>query len=1184
MSDAGDFASDPWRVGRAPTWSDDPFMNFHVIPQNDAVNDVEDWGNDVDAEDAQPEQREPVQPVHAPMSENPADEIRRRRNELVRFVCKDSTTQWDAEDTWGVGEQHEAYRDLARALLELEKKSLAETQAERAPINFLQFVLETANQIYPPEYKLQKAKFLLQLITKIDPSQLDPKWGCKPLLAAASFDIDRPKDAFDPLDGDTPPTATPSLAVYLCNLMPDKLAAVELCKLNDRSENLLHLAIQHNLAGVEDLIKKADPRAFEQQRHDGNTPLHVALDFQKFLLPAPICQGRPRLPPTGGLSNLSTSNLTVGQRPEFASQRSAPTVATAASIALNGPPQRQSLPQSPASNQGKPRATAAFSPLGSGQAAKRFDSMQTMCAECSNARIAMSAARERLFSIFRLLVQRNMAVLAVHNSAGLSPYLHLLAARFEYYKDRNAKGDRQAGTPSVQPNSTPLSGPAQESKLPASPVVPTAGAGAVLAERTESKQPLQLPHDTRLSQVKASGAGKGEAQLEADRLRRKMQEEEELKEKLRRQGTRSDGSSDARREGASQPPGNRKDGVRAPASSAARGPIKNNTNRDHRATELTAVDTTPSTLLTQLKELSFWLGHDKASLCLFHNRTAEGAPRFKSDVKRRRRFSLVGNQRATPSTTDNFAFLMFEPTMESVNLSLEYTPEELQEMSLSDDDTMERWAEDEESLKAVFQWLKGEKEVKSILSLTVTENPHHYCSDLTVEECLRGLEVRYLNWNRPDLCANKFTLPNDLIEISLHWSGLNSVLWHWADTQGLRTLNKLQKIHLHVQRGTEPAEQQDAKLAEFEKMVKQWPDRAPEPWCSTLQLEPPFAKRPTITIQDAKRLRGGSKGGGTNTSDPPKHPWFDVVLKFQGPFYNKYKKKVSADPERRGIIKVALLDDGVDPTYHSNGMYLHHAGWPEEDSGELDQGQRSPYVSTNQHGSKMAWLIRNVCPFVAIHVAKLSVTSWEGVRHRTFSLDHAKKAVEWATDQKVDIISMSWNLRQVTGDTGNEIAMQALEDALTNAANANILLFGAACDAKHSALSDRWMPCGHPQVFSIGATDKDFDVKKYVDLGKKVDFLFPGEYILDGSEDPEVGNSGATALAAGLAALVMSCMALEGRSIPTKGRANWMRKIMTKTFDSGSNNKKVRVDDVLRWDPAKELWPLVQKFASEVEL
>ncbi len=631
MSDAGDYASDPWRVERAPTWSDDTFMNFHTIPANDPVSDTEDWGNEVDAEDAQPE---PPQPVHPPVPENPADEIRRRRYELVCLVCEDSKTQWDSENTWCVGDQHKLYEPPTRALLELEKNSLAETQSERSPINFLQYVVETANQFYPPQFKLQKAKFLLQLITKIDPSQLDPKWGCKPLLAAANFDIDKPKDAFNPRDGDGLPTAIPSLAVYLCNLMPDKLAAVELCNLNKRSENLLHLAIQHNLAGVEHLIKKADQRAFKQQREDGNTPLHVALDFQKFLLPAPICQGRPRLLPTSGSSNVSAGNPKADPRPDFASQSPASTVATATSIPSNDPRQRPSLPHTPISNQGKSRAIATLPPPGGGQKTQRFDSTQTMCDVCSKARIAMSAARERLLTIFQLLVQRNMAVLAVHNSAGLSPYLHLWTARCEYHKNRGIKADRQAGAPSAHPNATGLSRPAQESPSTAPPAPPTEG--AVLVDRIESQQPLQPPRNTKLNQVAANGAGKEastlQAREEADRLRRKKQEEEELKEKLRRQGPpRSDGSSDIRREGASQPmPGNKKDGVRAPASSAARGPIKNNTNRDHRLAELTSVDTTPSTFLTQLMELSFWLGHDKANLCLFHNRSAEGAPRFKS--------------------------------------------------------------------------------------------------------------------------------------------------------------------------------------------------------------------------------------------------------------------------------------------------------------------------------------------------------------------------------------------------------------------------------------------------------------------------------------------------------------------------------------------------------------------------
>lgn len=129
--------------------------------------------------------------------------------------------------------------------------------------------------------------------------------------------------------------------------------------------------------------------------------------------------------------------------------------------------------------------------------------------------------------------------------------------------------------------------------------------------------------------------------------------------------------------------------------------------------------------------------------------------------------------------------------MASVVLSLEYTKEELQAMPTNESDRLARWREDEESLKSVFDWLKSKKGVKTILNLTVKENVNHYCSDDTVEKCLEGLEVRYLNWNRPDMCANESTLPSDLIEISLYWTGLNAVLWSWSDTGGLRTLKKV---------------------------------------------------------------------------------------------------------------------------------------------------------------------------------------------------------------------------------------------------------------------------------------------------------------------------------------------------------------------------------------------------------
>lgn len=147
------------------------------------------------------------------------------------------------------------------------------------------------------------------------------------------------------------------------------------------------------------------------------------------------------------------------------------------------------------------------------------------------------------------------------------------------------------------------------------------------------------------------------------------------------------------------------------------------------------------------------------------------------------------------NTTKNFNFLNFEPMMASVVLSLEYTPEMLETLPNRAEDKIESWTKDEINLKQVFEWFKTTKGVKTILSLTVKNNPHHYCSDDTVETCLKGIEVFYLNWNRPDLCANKYTLPPTLIEVSLYWTGLNSVLWSWSDTEGLRTLKRVSIPH-----------------------------------------------------------------------------------------------------------------------------------------------------------------------------------------------------------------------------------------------------------------------------------------------------------------------------------------------------------------------------------------------------
>lgn len=88
---------------------------------------------------------------------------------------------------------------------------------------------------------------------------------------------------------------------------------------------------------------------------------------------------------------------------------------------------------------------------------------------------------------------------------------------------------------------------------------------------------------------------------------------------------------------------------------------------------------------------------------------------------------------------------------------------------------------------------------------------------------------------------------------------------------------------------------------------------------------------------------------------------------------------------KRLKVKVAVIDDGVSPTYQSVGEYLHHPGWPHR--GERAQEN---FTSTNGHGSKMAYLITRICPFAEIYVAKLDADT-STFRERSFGLHAAKK-------------------------------------------------------------------------------------------------------------------------------------------------------------------------------------------------
>lgn len=99
--------------------------------------------------------------------------------------------------------------------------------------------------------------------------------------------------------------------------------------------------------------------------------------------------------------------------------------------------------------------------------------------------------------------------------------------------------------------------------------------------------------------------------------------------------------------------------------------------------------------------------------------------------------------------------------------------------------------DDEDALEAFFTWLKGPKGVTTILKLVVMENQDRPCSERVVRECLKGLDVRYLDWKRRDICVDTLLVVPNIVELWLYSSGLNAVLCGWSDEHGLGRFTKV---------------------------------------------------------------------------------------------------------------------------------------------------------------------------------------------------------------------------------------------------------------------------------------------------------------------------------------------------------------------------------------------------------
>jgi major intracellular serine protease len=222
-------------------------------------------------------------------------------------------------------------------------------------------------------------------------------------------------------------------------------------------------------------------------------------------------------------------------------------------------------------------------------------------------------------------------------------------------------------------------------------------------------------------------------------------------------------------------------------------------------------------------------------------------------------------------------------------------------------------------------------------------------------------------------------------------------------------------------------------------------------------------------------------------------------------------------PETKGKgITVAVLDTGCD-TDHPDLMDRIIGGY---NFTKDDGGDSLKFEDYNGHGTHVAGTIAatlnnsgvvGVAPEANLLILKVLGKNGSG------KYDWIIKAIQYAIDQKVDIISMS---------LGGPNDVKALHDVIIEAVNQNILVVCAAGndgDGKDSTDEFGYPGC-YNEVISVGAVNLERKSSGFTNSNNQVDLVAPGEKIistyLNGTFATLSGTSMATPHVSGALALL----------------------------------------------------------------
>ncbi|RTE83626.1 hypothetical protein BHE90_001802 [Fusarium euwallaceae] len=490
--------------------------------------------------------------------------------------------------------------------------------------------------------------------------------------------------------------------------------------------------------------------------------------------------------------------------------------------------------------------------------------------------------------------------------------------------------------------------------------------------------------------------------------------------------------------------------------------------------------------------------------------------------------------------------------------------------------------------------------VRNILRLHVEDREQPSHTDTAIEKALQGREsMTEISEDRGQInvetCTDVIGFAAPKVEtVNLYWSGNQTVLRAWGSLEGIPRLHattkqQLKTVIIHAAPGLESRERMDKVLERFKKEVA-------NNMSAKIDIRTNRRMDGLLTQLDAREEATDRTGGQAAENQ---HAWIEKMEEFRGALIQVSRMRDIKMEERVKMLmipfprsQVALIDDGVDicdlDTYNNLVKATGLSYCPPE-----GRSERPWHRSSNGHGTIMANMIVRINPWVSLYIMRIQ----EGPGRdgsRVIYADSAARAIQGAVDLDVDIISISWTVRnkletgaQTAKDdkekqTMESMAVDNLDAAVGRAIRDDkVLMFcSTSDDIQLSAMETLPYQRGQKSIFRIGAALPLGQRDHQSEDEDKIDLYLPGNRVAAALNPRSAGvvkyhdgSSVSTALAAGLASLIMHCahvawQHVESKKLGGENRFQGLREALRKRQNMHTAFTNIDVPD---WNKKKYL-------------